>query len=473
MGYRKRSRLKSIDWTTFSIFLGLIAVGWLMIFTVGYEDGEAYKGGLAAFLRTPAGKQTIWIGISFIVFWFIILIDYKFWQTFAYPIYFISLGLLVAVLFFGITIKGATSWFSFGGFSFQPSEVAKFGTCLAMSSYLSSFSTQLKNLQSQLLAALLFLGPMLLILLQPDAGSALVFISFLIVLYRAGLSGAYYLVGFFTIAVLLVSLVTRPVFVILFLIWGAILMMAASTKEKRNYWLLSAFTLGVIAFIATRFGFIRETFFASAGLLLVFGIYLLALGNQTRLLGGLTAALVLGGGLSVLANYAFNNVLQPHQQDRINVWLRPDQCDPQGALYNVLQSKMAIGSGGWKGKGFLNGTMTKLNYVPEQSTDFIFCTVGEEQGFIGSFAVIALFLLLLVRLTIIAERQRFSFSRYYAYCVAGIIFVHFFINIGMTMGLMPIIGIPLPFISKGGSSLLGFSIMIAVLLKLDSSRYRI
>jgi len=182
---------------------------------------------------------------------------------------------------------------------------------------------------------------------------------------------------------------------------------------------------------------------------------------------------VVGIGITASANYAFDNVLKPHQQDRINVWLNPDKSDPRGSRYNLMQSQLAISSGGLIGKGFTEGTMTKLNYVPEQSTDFIFCTIGEEQGFIGSFAIVTLFLLLLIRLTILAERQRSNFSRHFAYSVAGIFFIHFFVNIGMTMGLLPIIGIPLPLISKGGSSLLGFTMMMAVLLKLDSNRYRI
>ncbi|HRD79277.1 MAG TPA: rod shape-determining protein RodA, partial [Saprospiraceae bacterium] len=192
---------------------------------------------------------------------------------------------------------------------------------------------------------------------------------------------------------------------------------------------------------------------------------------NARLAGMLTAVLVVGSGLAFSTDYAFNNIMKPHQQDRINVWLHPERCDPRGSLYNVLQSKMAIASGGLEGKGFLEGAMTKMNYVPEQSTDFIFCTVGEEQGFIGSMTVIVLFLAFLLRLIFIAERQRSPFSRHFAYGVAGLLFVHFFVNIGMTMGLLPIIGIPLPLISKGGSSLLGFTIMIGILLKLDSNRY--
>lgn len=471
MNTRKRSGLKNIDLITFSIYLGLVAVGWLMVYTVGYEEG--YSNVFSEYLTTSSGKQTIWIGISFIAFSFILLIDWKFWQTFAYLIYGFSLALLVAVLFFGMTIKGATSWFSFGSFSFQPSEIAKFGTCLAISSYLSTYSTNLKQLSAQLTALGLFIMPAFLIILQPDAGSALVFFSFLIVLYREGLPLNYYLVGFF-IGVLFIFGLVRPTWeVSLVLTYIGLLILSMNFKKKGN-WLFGTLLFGgVLGYLIYEGELVawQSVYAAFAAFLGLATWHFFK--KKRRLVSLLTAALICGSGIAYLANYAFNDVLKPHQQDRINVWLQPSKCDPRGSLYNVLQSKIAIGSGGIQGKGFLQGTMTKLNYVPEQSTDFIFCTVGEEQGFVGSFGIIGLFLLLLIRISILAERQRSNFSRHFAYCVAGIIFIHFAVNIGMTMGLVPIIGIPLPFISKGGSSLLVFTVMIAVLLKLDSNRYRI
>lgn len=468
---RKKSGLKNIDIITFSIFLGLVAVGWLMVYTVGHEEG--YSSEFSEYLTTASGKQTIWIGISFVVFSLILLIDWKFWQTFAYLIYGFSLALLVAVLFFGMTIKGATSWFSFGGFSFQPSEIAKFGTCLAVASYLSTYSTNLKQVSSQVTAIGLFLIPAVLIILQPDAGSALVFFSFLIVLYREGLPLNYFLVGFLVTVLFVVGLIRDTWEITLALTYIGLLFLSMNFKKKGN-WLFGTILFGA----GLGYLMYQKELVGWQSVYVSLGTFVLLAGwhyfkKKRRLVGLLTVFLICGSGIAYVANYAFNNVLQPHQQDRINVWLQPSKCDPRGSLYNVLQSKIAIGSGGLKGKGFLNGTMTKLNYVPEQSTDFIFCTVGEEQGFVGSFGIIWLFLLLLIRITILAERQRSNFSRHYAYGVAGIIFVHFAINIGMTMGLVPIIGIPLPFISKGGSSLLGFTIMLAVLLKLDSNRYRI
>ncbi|NUQ22909.1 MAG: rod shape-determining protein RodA [Saprospiraceae bacterium] len=469
LGMNRGGYTRKIDLVTFSLYLGLVGIGWLMVFTVGY--GEGYAGNIFDFFGAQAGKQTIWVGISFFVFAFIMLFDWKFWSTFAYPIYGIAVFFLVAVLIFGTKTKGATAWFSFGGFSFQPSELAKFATALAMSSFLSHYSTNLKTLKSQMLAFGILLLPMSLIMLQPDAGSTLVFLSFFIVLYREGLSPNLYIIGITSAVLLILGLIIDPTYIAQVLIFigatflflqfkpqlywgaGAIALAAAMIYLSRHESGYEALGLAVLSFIAAGVALVRK--------------------RKTRMVSILATAVILGIGISFAANYAFNSVLKPHQQDRINVWLRPELCDERGSLYNVTQSKMAISSGGLKGKGFLNGSMTKLNYVPEQSTDFIFCTIGEEQGFVGAFGTIILFLLLLIRITIIAERQRSNFSRHYAYCIGGIFFIHFFVNIGMTMGLLPIIGIPLPFISKGGSALLGFTAMIAVLIKLDSHRYQI
>ena len=468
---RKESGLKNIDWTTFSIYLSLVAIGWLMIFTVGYEEG-VYDT-FASFLDTSVGKQSIWIGISFVVFLAVFIIDWKFWQTFSYLLYALSVISLIAVLFFGQSIKGATSWFVFGGFSFQPSELAKFCTCVALASFLSSYSTNLKEYKSQFIAFFLFLIPMGLILLQPDAGSALIFLSFLILLYREGLSANYYIVGIVVSTVLLLGLVYPPILIIIGLTVLCIFVLTLNFPSHKSYWFIGSMVLALAAyFFAVREAQPWYTLYACLAGLGGLAFYHL-INRKARLVAMLSLSLTVGSALAYGANYAFNNILEPHQQDRINVLLRPDLCDPKWSLYNVLQSKLAISAGGWQGKGFLEGKMTKLNYVPEQSTDFIFCTIGEEQGFIGSVGIIGLFLLLLLRITIIADRQRSNFSRQYAYGVVGILFLHFFINIGMTMGIMPIIGIPLPFISKGGSSLLGFTIMISVLLKLDSNRYKI
>lgn len=460
--------LVRIDRVTFGLFLALVIIGWLMVYSVSYEELKT----ASSWLDSSAGKQLIWIGICAFIFGFIMLVDVKFWQVFAYPIYFVSLGLLVLVLFLGTNIKGATSWFSFGGFSFQPSELAKFGTSLALSAYLSNYSTNLLRLRHQLLSFSLILPPILFILLQPDAGSAMVFLSFLLVMYREGLSASYYIVGFLSAALLLLGLLYDPGKITLAIMFGALFILAFYYKEPLKRQLMGG--VGLLA-IGAYFLLSKEPEFlffliAGSGVLFLTLSYLQYQNRNGRLALLLGIAFIAGTCLVYASNYAFNNVLKPHQQDRINVWLQPEKCDEKGSLYNLIQSKTAIGSGGLSGKGFLQGTMTRLNYVPEQSTDFIFCTIGEEQGFIGVVAVVALFVLLLYRITILAERQRSVFSRSYAYCIAGIIFVHFFINIAMTMGIMPIIGIPLPFISKGGSSLLGFTIMIAVLIKLDKHR---
>jgi len=457
--------MKNMDWTTFSIYIGLITVGLLMVYTVDY-DQAAYSGN---FFRTSAGKQAIWMVISVFAFFLVSLIEWKFWQTFSFLIYGFSIFLLVAVLVFGANIKGATSWFTFGSFSFQPAEIAKFGTSLAMANFLSNYNTGLRDLRTQLLSFVIFLVPMGLILLQPDAGSALVFLSFMILLFREGLNPLYFLLGAFFTGMLLAGFVYEVKYIALALLWGFTVILTLNFKSRKWFWTLGAlafFGIGIALILQEQF---RPVFFASVGVFLI-AAFVNWSSKNSRLAYMTSAAALVGVGIAFMASYVFTDVLEPHQQDRINVWLQPNKCDPRGSLYNVLQSKMAISSGGLEGKGFLQGTMTKLNYVPEQSTDFIFCTIGEEQGFLGSFGIIALYFLLLYRITVLAERQRSGFSRRYAYAIAGILFVHYFINIGMTMGLMPIIGIPLPFISKGGSSLLAFTIMLAVLLKLDSNR---
>ena len=467
MGLRNRKGLRRIDLTTFSIYLGLVTIGWLMIFSVGYHQETG-----VGFFSSSAGKQAIWIGISLFVFMLISLVDWKFWRTFAYPIYAVSIALLAAVLLLGVTIKGATSWFVFGGFSFQPSELAKFGTCLAMAGFLSTYNTDLRNPRSQFFAFTLFLTPMLLVLLQPDAGSALVFFSFLLLLYREGLPPAYYLIGAYVVVVFLGGLFLGPEIMGLLLLFVCTFIVAANMNGQKQWYMAGALGLAGLGTYLVYQGYILPVLIGSGAAFLTASAYYYQK-KRSRLIGLLYIVVLSGGLLSYFSNHVFYEVMQPHQQDRINVWLRPGKCDPKGPLYNVLQSKMTISSGGLDGKGFLNGTMTKLNYVPEQSTDFIFCTIGEEQGFIGTLGIVALFSLLLYRITVIAERQRSNFSRHYAYGVAGIIFMHFFINIGMTMGLTPIIGIPLPFLSKGGSSLLGFTVMLAVLLKLDRHRFQI
>lgn len=456
---------------TIWLYFLMVGVGIFMIYAVDSNYNEA--AGTSNFFQTSAGKQTIWIGISLLVMLLIYVIDWRFWRTFAYPIYVFGLLLLIAVLFFGSTIKGATSWFFFGSFSFQPSEFAKFGTCLAVSAYLSTYSTNIKETRSLLTAIGLFMFPMLLIMAQPDAGSALVFFSFFVVLYREGLTPVVFIIGAAFLLLVMAALYfdgIQAVFALL-LSTGSLILL---DKFKERRWFLGGIgVLLITLFLVFKGGYnsgIVALILNSIVFAVLATLHLFRFKRKRQMVFSVASVLIIAGFIGYSTKYAFEKVLQPHQQARINVWLRPDKSD-DASLYNLVQSKMAIGSGGITGKGWLQGNMTKLNYVPEQSTDFIFCTIGEEQGFVGSFAIISFFLLLLTRLITIAERQRSSFSRHYAYGVAAIIFIHFFINIGMTMGLVPIIGIPLPFISKGGSSLLGFSLMLAVLLKLDSHRY--
>ncbi len=461
---------RNIDWLTFSLYLALTLIGIMMIYTVGYKQG--YPDAMLEFLTTtPVGKQIIWFGISLIAFGIVSLIDWKFWSTFAYPIYAFSLLLLISVLFLGTTIKGATSWFIFGGFSFQPSELAKLGTCLALAAYLSSYDTNLKEWSHQLTAAGLVLVPMLLILLQPDAGSALTFLSFSFALYRKGWPAPFFVIVLSFAALFIMGLALEPMPVILALLALAILVLCMRFWRKR-YW-LGFYLIGIASgYYYLQQGMATQVLWAGLAALLLLAL-VIWLQDASIMPLGILASVAIGSLIIFSSNYAFHNYLKPHQQDRINVWLNPEKCDPQGSLYNVLQSKMAISSGGLQGKGFLHGNLTQGNFVPEQITDFIFTTIGEEQGFIGSFSVLAMFLLLLLRMLQIAERQRSDFSRWFGYGVAGLLFTHFFVNVGMTMGLMPIIGIPLPFISKGGSSLIGFSLMIAILLKMDRHRYSI
>jgi rod shape determining protein RodA len=458
---------RGLDWTLISVFIALVGIGWMMIYSSYYSEDTPF---VFLDVSSEMGRQTIWLIISAVVFISILAVDWSFWNSFAIPFYIISLILLILVLFFGNEVKGNKSWFNFGFIGFQPSEIAKFSTSLALASYMSFNKNNLKDTKVLLTAMSIFLVPMFLILLQPDAGSALVFTSFFLLLYRKGLNPFYYILGFTLLFIFIFSLMYGPwiVFAGTLLIGFAIMLFSLNFNLKT----LSIFILVVIGIISANYFKIQNLSIilpAIASLVAAFYLFKERKMRELILVGGSSIMIII---LSFTTDYLFESVIKPHQQERINIWLRPERCDPRGAMYNLIQSKLAIGSGGVIGKGFLNGEMTKLNYVPEQSTDFIFSIVGEEQGFIGTCSVIVLFLVLIIRMIIIAERARLEFIRNYAYCLAGIFFVHFFINIGMTTGLMPIIGIPLPLVSRGGTSLLFFSVMVGVLIKMDSSRFR-
>ena len=466
-----RNPIAAVDRTLLSLLLALWAVGWSMIYAVGYGGNGYTEGWSAWLLGTPSGKQTVFIAVSSVLLLATLVMNHRFWRNGAFVVYALTLVALIAVLVFGNEIKGARSWFSFGPFGLQPSEFAKFGTCLAVASLLAAYRGQIRSTGVWLQAAALFVVPAGLILLQPDAGSALVFGGLTLVLYRAGLNPQWFVFAFVAAALLVVGLVVDPLEVATALLGlGSALLAAQAWRGLLWAALVVAGAIGLLL-LPEGLGFDpRAAGVGVAGLAFVgLAIYWYT-HRKSQLVLALTATVVLGTAIATAAHYLFNNVLAPHQQDRLNVWLQPSKSDPRGSLYNVLQSKMAISSGGFQGKGWLEGTLTKLRYVPEQTTDFIFCTVGEEHGFIGATVVIGLFVALLLRLVQLAERQRSLFAQYYMYGVAGVLFVHFTLNVGMTMGLMPIIGIPLPFISYGGSSLMAFTLILGVALRLDATR---
>jgi rod shape determining protein RodA len=413
----QRSIFDGIDWVMVSLYLTLVLMGWVNIYAAVYN--EEHQSILDITQRY--GKQLIWIGLSVFVGLILMLVDGKFYSTFAVPIYIVVMLLLVVVLVTAKEVSGARSWIDIGSFKLQPSEFAKSATALALSYYLNTLNIRMDELKTKLIAGLILAVPAGLILLQNDTGSALVFGAFTFVLYREGLSGNFLLFGLAVALLFIFALLFTP------------------------------FTMLII-------------------LSCVFvGLYLFQRKKTVKLGLALGSVLVVLMGFVYSVDYIFHNVLEPHQQIRIDVLLG-NANDPTGAGYNVNQSKIAIGSGGFSGKGFLKGTQTKYDFVPEQTTDFIFCTVGEEWGFLGSFVVVSLFTTLILRIFFIAERQRSVFTRVYGYCVGTILLFHFMINIGMTIGLMPVIGIPLPFFSYGGSSLLGFTILLFIFIKLDGFR---
>ncbi|MGY3213443.1 rod shape-determining protein RodA [Mucilaginibacter sp. HD30] len=415
----QRSFFFNVDWLTVFVYLALCTIGLLSIHSAVFSPDHP---GLID-LQTNYGKQFIFIIVSLVLGVFILLLESRFLSALAPAIYVVTVLLLIAVLTgLGRNVGGNQAWISIGGgFRLQPSEFAKFATCLLLARYLSSVNIKLTELRSFGIAAGIILFPMTLIMLQPDAGSTLVFSSMIFVLYREGLSPYF--------------LILEGLFIALFVV---------TIKYDTVFWVIA----GVVAVAIVLIVLLRRN-----------------RKMMTTLLSG--AAICIAFTLSI--QFIYKNVLKPHQKSRIDIVLGITS-DPRGKGYNVNQSKIAIGSGKLFGKGYMEGTQTKYSFVPEQSTDFIFCTVGEEFGFVGSLVVLGLYMLLVLRIILIAERQRSPFSRIYAYGVASVIFFHVFINIGMTIGIVPSIGIPLPLISYGGSSLIGFTLMLFVLLKLDSNR---
>ena len=409
--------LSEIDWFTVLLFYCLVFFGWLNIYAANYDENVVQS---IFSLTVNSGKQLIFIGFTVIIVTFILAVDFKFYNTFAYVIYGVIMLMLVGVMLFAREINGARSWIQIGQFNLQPSELAKFATALALAKYMSFQDFKLNKVRNQAVMAFIIGLPAALIVLQGDVGTALVFSAFILVLFREGMSPVLLIAGISMAALFILTLLMN-----------------------------------------------HTTLFISIA---VIGLVVILIGKKTFK----RIAIIIAGVLLIAAtikgiDYTFYKILKPHQQNRILVLLNPN-IDPLGAGWNVTQSKIAIGSGGLSGKGFLKGTQTKFDFVPEQSTDFIFCTIGEEHGWIGSLILIFLFITLLLRIIYIAERQKQRFTRIYGYAVASILFLHFTINIGMTIGLFPVIGIPLPFFSYVGSSLIAFTIFLFILLKLDAHR---
>ncbi|RYU95369.1 rod shape-determining protein RodA [Emticicia agri] len=412
---------EGIDWTTVWLYGALVLFGWLNIYAAVYNPENPIE---IVSLSHNAGRQLIFICASFLLILIILFVDYKVYDSFAYIFYGLIVVVLIGTIFIATEIKGSRSWIKIGTFSFQPAEFSKVFTALALARYLSTQNVNISRFRDAFVAGVMVFLPPVIIILQKETGSALTFAAFVAVFYREGLPGIYPALGI-ALAILFVFTLFFPK---LYIIIGILVLCGL-------FWY----------FFLKRYERTQQ--------------------NMFRLIAVFVIAAVFVFG----TDFFINKVLQPHQQKRIQVLVNPDS-DPLGAGWNVTQSRIAISSGGVIGKGYLQGTQTKFDFVPEQSTDFIFCTVGEEWGFLGSLIVILIFAALLNRIVNLAEKQRSKFARIYGYCVAAILFFHLLVNIGMTIGLMPVIGIPLPFLSYGGSSLWSFTLLLFIFLKLDAHR---
>jgi len=458
---RNESIFKAIDWLTILLYLMIVAVGCVAIYTAEYDDNPTGLFDMA----TNHGKQLVWLGVALGVAFVIQFFDGKFYSILSPIIYLSAIGSLIAVMFLGQEVAGSRSWFNFGAFKFQPAEFAKFATALAVAKYVSFSKVNVKSFQAQVIATLLIGLPMGLIIFQGDTGSALVFLAFVLVLYREGLSSILLILGLVMVILFVAALLYN--FTTLLIALAVIALLMVILKDGINIKSLGLYAALMIASFVMIFQLEEPHLLIALGVLCV---ALISIYWFSKKIVWLSIGLFLGSVLYVQSvDYGFNEILKPHQQQRIEVILGTIE-DSKGVGYNLHQSKIAIGSGGIFGKGFLNGTQNKGKFVPELSTDFIFCTIGEEFGYLGSLGLISLFSIFLFRITMLAERQKAQFGRVYGYCVASIIFFHFFINIGMTIGIVPIIGIPLPFVSYGGSSLISFTVLVFILIRLDVDR---
>lgn len=473
--------LRSLDWWTIGIYLALLVFGWISVCGASYTYGDTDIFSLS----TRSGMQIVWIGTSIVLGFVILMLDDRFYDTFSYVIYAAFMLLLFVTIFNPHEIKGSRSWLVLGPLRLQPAEFAKFATALAISKFMSSYGFDIHRWKDFAIACGIVVLPMLMIVAQRETGSALVYTAFFLMFYREGMPGSilftavamviYFVVGIKYEQVMLWDTPTSVgKFVVLLLVqlFTSGMIQVYCKDHRLTRWVVSL-SLGItLAFLLfSEFVIPFDIVWVQLVLCAVLIGFLLYEALSTRILNYLYIALFAVGSVVFFysADYVLNDVMEPHQRVRINVLLGLDE-DLAGAGYNVHQSEIAIGSGGLQGKGFLNGTQTKLKFVPEQDTDFIFCTVGEEEGFLGSAGVLLLFLALILRLVYLSERQPFKFGRVYGYCVISIFLFHLFINVGMVLGLTPVIGIPLPFFSYGGSSLWGFTILLFIFLRIDAGR---
>ena len=473
--------LRSLDWWTIGIYLALLVFGWVSVCGASYTYGDTDLFSLS----TRSGMQIVWIGTSITLGFIILMLDDRFYDSFSFIIYGLLLILLFATIFNPHTIKGSRSWLVLGPLRLQPAEFAKFATALALAKFMSTYGYNINKWKHFLATLAIILVPMMFIVLQRETGSALVYTAFFLMFYREGMPGSILFTGVAAVVYFVVGiryegsmLFGTPTsvgkFSVLMLIQvftAGLVLVYCQNKKVFGQILLYGIGITLLALLVSVYIVPFDVVWVQIALSVIMIGYLLWLGLGSRVRNYYYIVLFVIGSMTFFysADYVLNNVMEPHQRTRINVLLGLEE-DLKGAGYNVHQSEIAIGSGGLEGKGFLNGTQTKLKYVPEQDTDFIFCTVGEEEGFVGSAGVLLLFLALILRLIVLAERQPFRFGRVYGYSVVSIFLFHVFINVGMVLGLTPVIGIPLPFFSYGGSSLWGFTFLLFIFLRIDASR---
>lgn len=473
--------IRSLDWWTVAIYLALLIFGWVSVCGASYSFGDTDIFSL----DSRSGMQIVWIGTSICLGFVLLMLDDRFFDTFAYVLYAFMLVLLFATIFNPHEIKGSRSWLVLGPVRLQPAEFAKFATALAISKFMSTYGFNIHQWKDFVVACAIVLLPMIFIIGQKETGSALVYLAFFLMFYREGMTGSILFTGVAMVVYFVVGIRYEDVvlwdtptslgkFVVLLLVqlFTAVLVyLYCDDRKKAKMIGLYAVGSALLSLMFSEYVIRFDVVWIQLTVSLFIIIYLLYQGLGTRIKNYYLIAVFAMGSIVFFysASYVLNEVMEPHQRVRINVLLGLEE-DLAGAGYNVHQSEIAIGSGGLLGKGFLNGTQTKLKFVPEQDTDFIFCTVGEEEGFFGAAGVLLLFLALILRLIKLAERQPFRFGRVYGYCVLSIFLFHVFINVGMVLGLTPVIGIPLPFFSYGGSSLWGFTILLFIFLRIDAGR---